>query len=89
MRWHYQVGEAHTRVLVFMNGALCGELCFRIEEFQALRRQFEGTIHFTRVDEFDPPLDPLDRPTETAQDKKDRDADSKGDADMDKRRAGE
>lgn len=37
MKWYFKVGASHTRVRVFMNGAKCGDLCFRNEEFEHLR----------------------------------------------------
>ncbi len=37
MKWKYKVLGGHTHVDVFMNGANCGHLCFRNEEFQQLR----------------------------------------------------
>lgn len=37
MKWYYKVGGGHTYVRVFMNGAKCGDLCFRNEEFKFLR----------------------------------------------------
>lgn len=36
MKWLYQVAGGHTHVRVFMNGAKCGDLCFRNEEFTAI-----------------------------------------------------
>lgn len=36
MKWYYKVGGAHTRVDIYMNGALCGRLTFRNEEFQEI-----------------------------------------------------
>lgn len=36
MRWYYVVMGGHTHVRVFMNGAKCGDLCFRNEEFRLL-----------------------------------------------------
>lgn len=37
MKWYYKVQGTHTHVRVFMNGALCGRLCFRNEEFAHIR----------------------------------------------------
>lgn len=39
MRWYYQIAGGHTHVRVFMNGAKCGDLCFRNEEFEEIRRE--------------------------------------------------
>lgn len=37
MKWHYRKrGKSHIEVTVFMNGAKCGELCFRKEEFETI-----------------------------------------------------
>lgn len=36
MRWYYHIVGGHTHVRVFMNGAKCGDLCFRNEEWQQL-----------------------------------------------------
>lgn len=38
MKWYYKQLGGHTHVRVFMHGAKCGDLCFRNEEFQQLRR---------------------------------------------------
>jgi hypothetical protein len=43
MKWYYQINGGHTHVRVFMNGAKCGDLCFRNEEFEQIL-QAEG--HF-------------------------------------------
>lgn len=37
MKWYYKVLGGHTHVRVFMNGAKCGDLCFRNEEFADLK----------------------------------------------------
>lgn len=37
MQWYFSVAGGHTHVRVFMNGAKCGGLCFRNEEFHLLR----------------------------------------------------
>jgi hypothetical protein len=37
MKWCFRIGGGHTHVRVFMNGAKCGDLCFRNEEFQEIR----------------------------------------------------
>lgn len=33
MKWYYTIAGSHVHVRVFMNGASCGQLCFRMEEF--------------------------------------------------------
>ncbi len=38
MKWYYKVLGGHTHVRVFMNGAKCGDLCFRNEEWEQIRR---------------------------------------------------
>lgn len=37
MKWYYHIAGGHTHVRVFMNGAKCGDLCFRNEEFAIVR----------------------------------------------------
>lgn len=41
MKWYYHIAGGHTHVRVFMNGAKCGDLCFRNEEFQEI---YAGTL---------------------------------------------
>lgn len=36
MKWYYKVMGGHTHVRVFMNGAKCGDLVFRNEEFKEI-----------------------------------------------------
>lgn len=36
MKWYYTIKEEHVHVRVFMNGALCGTLTFRMDEFKQL-----------------------------------------------------
>lgn len=38
MKWYYKILGGHTHVRVFMNGAKCGDLCFRNEEFELIRQ---------------------------------------------------
>jgi len=38
MKWYWQVGGGHTHVRVFMNGGKCGDLCFRNEEFEWVKK---------------------------------------------------
>jgi hypothetical protein len=38
MKWYYKVMGGHTHVRVFMNGGKCGDLCFRNEEFEQVRK---------------------------------------------------
>jgi hypothetical protein len=40
-KWYYNVLAAHTHVRVFMNGALCGVLTFRNEEFVKVKAALE------------------------------------------------
>jgi hypothetical protein len=42
MKWYYKIGGGHTHVRVFMNGAKCGDLCFRNEEFYDVRHSVSG-----------------------------------------------
>ncbi len=37
MKRYYTIAGGHTHVRVFMNGAKCGDLCFRNEEFELVR----------------------------------------------------
>lgn len=37
MKWYYKVQGGHTHVRVFINGAKCGDLCFRNNEFEQVR----------------------------------------------------
>jgi hypothetical protein len=46
MKWEFEIRGGHTYVRVFMNGAKCGELCFRNEEFQQVREHCSW-IQFT------------------------------------------
>jgi len=39
MNWYYKTNCTHTHVRVFMNGAKCGDLCFRNGEFEAIRKR--------------------------------------------------
>lgn len=39
MKWYYSVQGGHTHVRVFMNGAKCGDLCFRNEEFREIQEK--------------------------------------------------
>jgi hypothetical protein len=39
MKWYYSIRGGHTHVRVFMNGASCGGLCFRNDEFEEVRRR--------------------------------------------------
>lgn len=41
MTWYYNISPSHTHVRVFMNGALCGNLCFRNEEFEEIKGNVE------------------------------------------------
>lgn len=37
MKWYYKIQGGHVHVRVFMNGAKCGDLCFRVDEFENIR----------------------------------------------------
>lgn len=37
MKWYWHQAGNHIHVRVFMNGAKCGELCFRVEEFERIQ----------------------------------------------------
>lgn len=49
MKWYYEVLGGHTHVRVFMNGGKCGDLCFRNEEFEIVKRELLNT---TKLVEF-------------------------------------
>jgi hypothetical protein len=36
MKWYYTLEGSHVRVRVFMNRGKCGDLCFRLEEFEQI-----------------------------------------------------
>jgi len=38
MKWYFSIAGGHTHVRVFMNGAKCGDLCFRNDEFKLVRQ---------------------------------------------------
>jgi hypothetical protein len=40
----YQIVGGHTHVRVFTNGAKCGDLCFRNEEFDHIRRNASPSV---------------------------------------------
>lgn len=49
MTWYYLRHGIHVHVLVFLNGAKCGELVFRQDEFDFLKTQAgedQGLITF-------------------------------------------
>lgn len=51
MNWYYKVEGGHTHVRVFMNGAKCGDLCFRNEEFEQVKRELAAmtfTVKFVK-----------------------------------------
>lgn len=49
MKWYYQIRGGHTHVRVFMNGAKCGDLVFRNEEFQQLLNQIWTTTYINET----------------------------------------
>ena len=40
MNWYWKRMGGHTHVRVFVNGAKCGDLCFRNEEFDRIREHY-------------------------------------------------
>lgn len=46
MNWYYRIAGGHTHVRVFMNGAKCGDLCFRNEEFTQVQKALKGRVNF-------------------------------------------
>lgn len=51
MKWYYKTVGLHTHVRVFMNGACCGNLVFRVEEFNNIKTSLEGEPVKVTVDE--------------------------------------
>lgn len=45
MEWYYKPQGIHVYVRVYMNGALCGSLVFRIEEFNKLKLDYPQTSY--------------------------------------------
>lgn len=52
MNWYYKFSRDHVRVRVFMNGANCGELCFRVGEFHEIRRRALQASPFSPIFSF-------------------------------------
>lgn len=50
MKWYWYQAGCHVHVRVFMNGGKCGDLCFRVEEFEQIRREQNAiaTIEFIK-----------------------------------------
>lgn len=46
MTWHYKLAGIHVHVRVFCNGALCGKLTFRKEEFNNIMNNAGTLIQF-------------------------------------------
>lgn len=44
MKWQYRILGNHTHVKVYYNGAFCGQLTFRNEEFEALKATTLATL---------------------------------------------
>jgi hypothetical protein len=54
MRWYFTILGGRVHIRVFLNGAKCGDLCFRREEFD----QIQGELcHKTGLVEFIPDND--------------------------------
>lgn len=54
MNWYFIVLGGHTHVRVFMNGAKCGDLCFRNDEFEIIKREL---LNSTKLVDFIPDND--------------------------------
>lgn len=50
MNWRFTISGGHTHVRVFMNGAKCGDLCFRNEEFKRIQEALVGHSIITFID---------------------------------------
>lgn len=46
MNWYFVKAGGHIKVRVFVNGALCGHLAFRDEEFESLFKKHYKEINF-------------------------------------------
>ena len=46
MTWHYSTRGLHVHVHVFVDGGKCGDLCFRIPEFDAIQQGGLGDTEF-------------------------------------------
>ena len=44
MKWYFKIAGGHVHVRVFMNGAKCGDLCFRVEEWKTITTHREFPI---------------------------------------------
>jgi len=51
MKWYFRLKGVHMQVRVFMNGAHCGNLTFREEEFRVLLGLLRGRVLFYAEDE--------------------------------------
>jgi hypothetical protein len=56
LKWYYKIMGGHTHVRVFCNGAKCGDLVFRNEEFDNLqpgagRQTFGPYAHVEFIEE--------------------------------------
>ena len=60
MNWYFKVMGGHTHVRVFMNGGKCGDLCFRNEEFEEVRREAHRTDFIVFINETPSP-EPVER----------------------------
>ncbi len=56
MNWYYSIRGTHAHVRVFMNGAKCGDLCFRTEELTALMgsHSLNETVNFIQESSHEP-----------------------------------
>lgn len=53
MKWYYTIAGSHVHIRVYMNGAYCGNLCFRTEEFRQFAAQQTANLGNVRVDFID------------------------------------
>jgi hypothetical protein len=44
MKWYYTIAGGHTHVQVFMNGGKCGDLVFRNEEFEQVKKHCQWIL---------------------------------------------
>lgn len=54
MTWRYRLLGNHAHIRVYLNGALCGELCFGAAEFREFARERRGNVEVEFIDEIVP-----------------------------------
>lgn len=49
MRWYYSIAGGHAHVRVYMHGAKCGDLCFRINEWEEVHAAMPSFVEFIKI----------------------------------------